>query len=72
MYVCRAHSISGTVVLFDFASGFVLIFPKGRLSCYCLRYLRPCLSVLMRQPSCVVGPVDKLSYRLTAFTVVLP
>lgn len=62
----------GAVVLFDFASRFVLISLKWRLSCYCFGCLRPCLSVLMRQPSCVVGPADKLSYRLTAFTVVLP
>lgn len=70
--MCAEHILYQVLSLFDLASGFVLISPKGRLSCYCLRYLRACLSVLMRQPSCVVGPVDKLSYRLTAFTVVLP
>lgn len=37
--------------------------------CSCAGSLR---RVLMRQPSCVVAPVDKLSYRLTAFTAVSP
>lgn len=34
--------------------------------CSCAGSLR---RALMRQPFCVVAPVDKLSYRLTAFTV---